>query len=222
MKTKEILIELLDYLDIFEKENLESDKSLSITEFISYLNSQKKIQNLKRDEISGGVEEWRTKEMIENKPLTDISILVVILYRYAKSYIKKALKDSQIKTADEFSFLITLMTYESMTKMELINLQIMEKTSGTEIINRLIKLGLIDQEKDTNDKRSVRIKITQSGRQEILEILPQMQLVSKIVVGNLLEDEKNTLSFILRKLDSFHNDIFQNKKEFELSQLVKD
>lgn len=35
------------------------------------------------------------------------------------------------------------MPYESMTKTELITNQVMEKTSGTEIIKRLLKQGLI-------------------------------------------------------------------------------
>jgi hypothetical protein len=52
------------------------------------------------------------------------------MYRYAKGYIKKALQESIIQTPDEFSFLITLMTFESLTKTELINKQVIEKTSG--------------------------------------------------------------------------------------------
>ncbi|HRZ96748.1 MAG TPA: MarR family winged helix-turn-helix transcriptional regulator [Paludibacter sp.] len=220
MKTKEILIELLELLETYESENSGLGNPLNTTDFIEYLNSHQNPQKLKVDELSGGIEDWRSEEMTENMPVTDISILVVLLFRYAKGYIKKALKASQIKTADEFSFLITLLTYESMTKMELINMQIMEKTSGNEIINRLIKFDFIEQTKDQTDKRSVRIKITPKGRYEILSVLPQMQLVSKIVVGNLKEKEKNTLAFILRKLDHYHNDIFQNNKDCDLSEIL--
>jgi len=144
----------------------------------------------------------------------------VLLFRYAKGYIKKALKDSQIKTADEFSYLITLLANESMSKTELIQNQIMEKTSGTDIINRLLKQGLIEQFDDIVDKRSIRIKITQTGRMELLQIMPKMQLVSQIVTGNLTETEKNMLAYSLRKLELFHNDIFTNKKGSELKDLL--
>ena len=152
---------------------------------------------------------------------TDISILIVLLFRYAKGYIKKALKNSPIKTADEFSFLMTLMTYDHLSKSELITKQVMEKTSGTEIINRLIKLGLIEQFADEADKRSVRIKMTMTGRTEIYKILPQMGVVSQIVTGNLNDSEKTMLAYMLRKLEHFHNDIFMNKKDNELEELVK-
>ena len=113
------------------------------------------------------------------------------------------------------------MTYDHLSKSELITKQVMEKTSGTEIINRLIKLGLIEQFADEADKRSVRIKMTMTGRTEIYKILPQMGVVSQIVTGNLNDSEKTMLAYMLRKLEHFHNDIFMNKKDNELEELVK-
>ena len=220
MKSKKILIETIEYLAEYETICEQNGLILNTNNFVGYLKSKFEQQSNKRDELSGGGEDWGQESSIENKSVTDISILIVLLFRYAKGYIRKALKESEIKTADEFSFLITLMTYESMSKMELINKQIMEKTSGNEIINRLIKSGFIEQQRDTVDKRSVRIKITPFGRKEIIKILPQMQLVSNIVVGNLKDDEKNTLAFILNKLEHFHNDIFLNNKDCDLNDIL--
>lgn len=220
MKSKTILIELIEYLSDFETDCEQNGSVLNTNNFIGYLNSKFKQKSFKKDELSGGVEDWRQESMTENKPVTDISILVVLLFRYAKGYIKKAMKDSLMKTADEFSFLITLLTYDSMTKIELINSQIMEKTSGNEIINRLIKLGLVTQETDLEDKRSIRIRISPLGRAELFKILPKMQMVSEIVAGNLNENERYALSFILRKLDRFHNEIFHNKRKSDLEELI--
>jgi DNA-binding MarR family transcriptional regulator len=138
---------------------------------------------------------------------------------YAKWYIKKVLRESHLQTPDEFSFLITLMTYDSLSKSELITKQVMEKTSGSEVIRRLIKRGLIVESADEDDKRSVRVSITRSGREEILKILPLMSKVSNIVVGNLSNEEINTLSYLLKKLDYFHNDIYLNKRDQSLSDI---
>lgn len=218
MKTKEILLELIDYLDKYEQENAQNGSNLNTSDFLGYINSNYPTQNVKVRELNNGSREFENDET--RGPNTDISILIVLLFRYAKGYIKKALKDSQIKTADEFSFLITLMTHESMIKTELIQNQIMEKTSGTDIINRLLKLGLMEQYNDEMDKRSVRVKITQQGRMEIISILPQMKMVSQIVTGNLTDIEKNMLAYSLRKLEVFHNDIFHNKKGSELTDLI--
>ena len=218
MITKEILIELIEYLSIYESENENSGRNLNMTDFLGFMNSQYSTENVKAIELRGEVNNNDFADTRGSE--TDISILIVLMFRYAKGYIKKALKDSPIKTADEFSFLITLLTFESLSKSELIQKQVMEKTSGTEIINRLLKLGLINQFNDETDKRSVRVRITHIGRMELLKILPHMQTVSQIVTGNLTETEKTMLAYMLRKLEHYHNDIFLNKKDSELEELI--
>jgi len=140
--------------------------------------------------------------------------------RYAKSYLKKALINSNLQTPDEFSFLITLITYDSLSKSELITKQVMEKTSGSEVLRRLIKKGMITESVDKNDKRCIRVATTKYGRDELLKILPLMSSVTKIVAGNLNTDEINTLSYLLKKLDYFHNDIYMNKKDKPLSDIL--
>jgi len=218
MKSKALIIELIEYISQYEDETNQLEKQLNIHDFIGFLNSKHNATNVKALELQGGENSDINKS--QEGPATDISILIVLMFRYAKGYIRKALKTSKIKSADEFAFLITLLTYKSLTKSELIQKQVMEKTSGTEIINRLIKLGLIVHYEDETDKRSVRIKVSEQGRMEIIGILPEMQKVSKIVTGNLTENEKNTLAYLLRKLDSFHNDIFLNNKNAELNDLI--
>jgi DNA-binding MarR family transcriptional regulator len=153
---------------------------------------------------------------------SDVGILITLMFRYAKTYIKKALQDSPIQTADEFAFLITLMTFDSLTKTELINKQVMEKTSGTEVIKRLAAQGMIREFADASDKRSIRVVISDKGRIEIIRILPEMAKVSQIVVGNLSDAEIKTLSYLLKKLDFFHNDIFMNKRHLGLDDIMQE
>jgi len=217
MEKKEILIELIEHLFNYD-EKRNSKEEFNMLGFLNYLNNQYKIKELGIRDIQGEKEKWLKDE--SNKTDSDISILVSLMYRYAKSYIKKALKDAVIKSADEFSILITLMTYESLTKTELITKVIMEKTSGTEIINRLINLKLIEQFEDINNKRNVRIKVTDLGKFEIINILPQMKIVSIIVSGNLTDSEKSVLVYLLKKLDFFHNEIFMNKRNLDLNDIL--
>ena len=218
MKSKAIILELIEYISQYEEETENLDKELNISDFIGFLNSKHESDNIKVLELQGG--ENNDINQLQKGPATDISILIVLMFRYAKGYIRKALKASKIKSADEFAFLITLLTYKSLTKTELIQKQVMEKTSGTEIINRLIKLKLMEQFNDETDKRTMRIKVTEQGRLEIIGILPEMQKVSKIVTGNLTTTEKNTLAYLLRKLETFHNEIFLNNKDAELNELM--
>ncbi len=209
MKKSEILTTLITNFFSFDAE-MGNQEEYSIDEFIGYLNSKSGSQELGMREISGENKGWFKDEY--RNTASDISILIVLMNHYAKWYIKKVLVDSHLHTPDEFSFLITLMTYDSLSKSELITKQVMEKTSGSEVIRRLIKKGLIAESADENDKRSIRVSITRNGREEILKILPLMSKVTKIVVGNLNAEEINTLSYLLKKLDYFHNDIYLNKK----------
>jgi DNA-binding MarR family transcriptional regulator len=217
MKKSEILTTLINHFFSFDAER-GSHEEYSIGEFIGYLNAKSGSQELAMREISGENQEWFRDEF--RNTATDISILIVLMNHYAKWYIKKVLRESHLQTPDEFSFLITLMTYDSLSKSELIAKQVMEKTSGSEIIRRLIKRGLIIESADENDKRSIRVSITKYGREEILRLLPQMSKVTKIIVGNLSAEEINTLSFLLKKLDYFHNEIYINKRGHPLSDIL--
>ena len=222
MKTKNILIEIIDQLEKYENACIANNSEISTSDFLEflYLQDQLSENSSKRQALSGGHDDWRLDTSTKAEMNTDISILVVLLYRYAKGYIKKALASSDLKNGDDFSFLITLMTHESLTKIELTKLLVMEKTSGNEIINRLVNHGFIEQMPDKDDRRSIRIRITDFGRSEVIKILPEMQLVSRIVTGNLNQNEIRTLSYLLRKLDDYHNDIFLNKKEFGLKEVL--
>jgi len=217
MKKSEILITLITKFFSFDAE-MGNHEEYSMDEFMGYLNSKSGGQELAMREISGENKEWFKDEY--RNTASDISILIVLMSHYAKWYIKKVLRESYLQTPDEFSFLITLMTYDSLSKSELITKQVIEKTSGSEVIRRLIKRGLIVESADENDKRSLRVSITRSGREEVLRLLPQMSEVTRIVVGNLSAEEINTLSYLLKKLDYFHNDIYINKRGQPLSDIL--
>jgi len=216
MKNTALLIELIQHLDAYESKQ-SGDQSLTLNDFTGYLNALGGEGPDPMRIIEGDQETESQKE--KRTPPNNISILLVLMYRYVRIYIKKALKDSPVQTADEFSFLITLMTYESMTKTELITNQVMEKTSGTEIIKRLLKQGLIREFADPDDRRSVRVAITDQGRKELTATFPGMNVVAKIVIGNLSQPEIRTLYYLLKKLDFHHNDIFQNKRGKSLEEL---
>lgn len=222
MKSKEILIEIIEQLDKYETVCKADNAVPSTSDFLEFMNLSLQIgrKNSKRETLSGGNDDWRLDTSHRAEMNTDISILVVLLFRYAKGYIKKALAGSDLKSGEDFSFLITLMTHESLTKTELNKMLVMEKTSGNEIINRLVKLKFIEQTPDREDRRSVRIRITDYGRSQVMQVLPEMQKVSKIVTGNLDVQEIRALSYLLRKLDDYHNDIYHTKKDADLEDLL--
>ncbi len=89
----------------------------------------------------------------------------------------KALTNSLIQKAVEFSFLINLITFDSLTKTERIHKQVLEKISLVEVIKPLVKLNLIQEFSDQESRRSV--SVTVNAKNEILNVLPKMGVVSK-------------------------------------------
>lgn len=216
MNKKEVLKELIDYLYDFDSEFPEGTE-YTLADFIGYLSTRFGAKDSNIRDIAGTEEKW-IKE--DNDITTDISTLLVFMYRYAVVYFKKALRKGNINTLDEFSFLIVLMTYPSLSKTELIQKLILEITSGIEVIKRLLKNKLIEEFPNPNDKRSVLVAITEKGKKELIELFPGMGLVGNVVVGNLTPVEVSSLSFLLRKLDYYHNDIFRHHRDLSLEELL--
>ncbi len=142
-----------------------------------------------------------------------ITKLVIFMYRYAKGYLKKALEGTALQTADEFVYLTALLHRPGLTKMELIELNLHEKTSGMEIIKRLLARGLVQQQEGESDRRSKQLYITEIGRTVLLPIFERMHQVSQLVSGNLASEEKKHLVGLLHKLNDFHHPIFANEKQ---------
>ncbi|MBR2649041.1 MAG: winged helix DNA-binding protein [Sediminibacterium sp.] len=133
-----------------------------------------------------------------------IGVLNGLMYRYSRIYSKIALDYSSKISLEEFSFLATLSTYEGCTKTELINQMIFEKSTGIELIKRLIKNGLAKEEINPSDKRSKLIFITDKGKGTLYGAFGQMELVSKAITSCLDNAEKKALHFILAKLENHH------------------
>lgn len=203
----ELLRELIGQLETFEREQ-DADHS-SMHDFIRFLNKQPILKPLVNDKRFG--EQAQDAQQLAAELENTIARLITYMNRYSRYYIKKALEGTAIQGPEEFSYLALLLTHDSITKSELIHLNMQEKTTGTEILKRLLSSGLINQEEDKKDKRIKRISISPMGKGVVYSVFKDMGNVSKMVTGNLTLTEKETLRDILLKLEAFHHPIFENK-----------
>lgn len=151
----------------------------------------------------------------------EIAMLVSCVYRYAKLYSKKALAGISISSIDEFTYLAQLLRGTQPSKTELIEENIHEKTTGTEILRRLIGNGLIEQFDDPNDRRSKRLKLSGPGLELMSQIMPRMNQVATLVGGELNGAEKQQLAGLLQKLHLFHYPLFLNERDIPIEELAK-
>lgn len=204
-----ILQELITNLKDFEDEKM--SKPFKMEDFLVFLN-QKHLGNLISDKPSIDIN-------IKNKE-NNIGQLIAFMYRYAKSYIKKALEESTLLTLDDFGYLAAVWQDGDLTKTQLIEKNIHEKNTGMEIIKRLINNHLLEQYNDLGDKRSKRLKITSLGQSELFKSFDGMLKVSQIIAGKLTSGEKIQLFYLLSKLHNFHNPIFLNEKESSIDNIL--
>lgn len=210
MKSYKLGHQLLSLLEQFETES--NGRELLLNDFTGFL-----VNHLEHSEVSlsssdvrFGKMEAETQELayqIDNA----IGRLFVYMSRYAKSYIKKTLEGTPLQSPEDFTALAILLTHESLSKGELISRNIQEKTSGTEVIRRLLAAGLVKQWDDQTDKRSRRISITESGKQLLHRVFDDMNYVGKMVTGNLSYSEKLKLNYLLQKLETFHFQLHEDK-----------
>lgn len=141
----------------------------------------------------------------------NIGRLFVYMSRYAKFYIKKALEDTPLQSPEDFTCLSILLTHDNLLKSDLISRNMQEKTSGTEVIKRLLNAKLVTQYDDEKDKRSKRLSITTTGRELLYRVFKDMRNVGTVVNGTLTTTEKLILQHLLQKLEDFHHDHHINK-----------
>lgn len=171
----------------------------------------------------GGFKRWVADEVEKEKsadepdwegkangrsPESVINTLIVHMNRYAKTYSKSAIHDSDFSTQEDFIYLINLKAFGQMTKMELIKKNIQEKPIGMQIISRLIRHGWVAQADSPTDKRSKIIRITEAGSNALASQMSKIRKATEIVTGDLTRPEKMELIRLLGKLDRFHKPIF--------------
>lgn len=171
----------------------------------------------KREENSIDEPYWEGKEK-GRSPESVISTLIVHMNRYAKTYSKSAIYNSDFTTQEDFIYLINLKAFGAMTKTDLIKKNIQEKPVGMQIINRLIKQGWVAQSDSVEDKRSKIILITTEGTEALELNMRKIKQATEIVTGDLSYAEKIELIKLLQKLEHFHQPIYT--ENLDVSQLI--
>jgi DNA-binding MarR family transcriptional regulator len=192
MKSYQLIHQLIGLVEQLENEN--RGREVSIQDFTGYLLNTVADQNenLTNGEVRFGNNDTAALKIAYQLD-NNIGRLFVFMSRYAKFYIKKALEGTPLQTSEDFTALAILLTHDNLSKGELISHNLQEKTSGTEVIRRLIATGLVREWNDVKDKRSKHIAITDKGKELLYSVFVDMNHVGKMITGKLTVAEKFTL-----------------------------
>ncbi|MEQ8702636.1 MAG: MarR family transcriptional regulator [Phaeodactylibacter sp.] len=156
-------------------------------------------------------------------PNTDglISMFFGFMTNYAAYYARRVFRQLDLYSFTDWAFLATLEQEEPLTKSALIQKNILEKSTGTEVLKRLNKQGYIEELPNPEDRRAKLVRLSEQGRQVVEEANALIMPMGQVVTGDLTAAEKRQLLSLLQKLHKFHQPIFEAGDEEKLSRLLQ-
>lgn len=200
-----MLRQILDWLEDYEAE-IGSLERLSKAEFAHWL--------LKETDDLGEPADELITEMY-------IATYLGYMQKYTAFYARRLFKNTDIYSLDDYAFLVSLYPHNELKKTELIQANAMEKSSGTEIIKRMLKRGQLEEYPHPEDGRARMVCLTDKGRKDLEGIQPSMQRFTRLTSGNLEFSEKVDFLQLLKKLNFFHREVFEEADENSLMKVLQ-
>jgi DNA-binding MarR family transcriptional regulator len=208
-----LIKQLVSLAEEFQKEQPPTDPAAELAGISAWLQAR----------TGAPVQRPETVEREPRNPMesdeTILGKLITFVYRYLRTYCRLALLDTPLITYDDFVYLAITFGNGPLSKTELITRNIHEKPTGSEIIKRLLKAGLIQEQPHATDRRSKLLTITEYGRGVLFQLFANMFQVATMTAGNLSAQERTQLVYLLSKLDAFHFPIFMGPRPASLEEM---
>lgn len=224
MKTNYIFLrQLLELFESFEQ----TGENVDVLDFAHWIiNKYDDTMELDKPTISKKDRYIRPEvlpALKEMKPESRFLETISRIARYHDFYVKKALQEMDINTRFEFLFLQTLGKLGQAKKTDLINMHLLEYTTGMDTILRMIKNGLLFEKQSVDDKRVKLLLLTEKGTEILKRTEKRIKEENEMFLLSFnLNKWKKTMP-LLEDLDMFHHKIYQlhgNKPFAEISNLM--
>jgi DNA-binding MarR family transcriptional regulator len=131
-------------------------------------------------------------------------LLMKIIGRISKLnmlYANMALKGTDLNQIEEFGMLVTIRQEKNPRKTEVIYANLFELSSGTDMLNRMKKRGLIREYDDKEDKRSKRIELTPKGEKVVEVCSKRIKKNAMLMTHALRDDDKELCVQLLKSIE---------------------
>jgi DNA-binding MarR family transcriptional regulator len=142
------------------------------------------------------------------------------LSKYFRWYAKSFLNANDLNSMDEYFFLVSINNRGTPAKNEVYKDTISELTTGTQMMKRLVEIGMVKEVVDKKDKRIKRVELTAKGNRTRENIVEQSKKDLLLKAGNLSEEEKIQLKSSLTYLEKFHSEIYQNDGDKSIDEIL--
>ena len=192
-------VELVNTWADFEKKHPDGD----ITDFCRYhLIHQREVEGGKP--LVGGV----VPDQVEG-------LLLKIMGRISRMnmvYANNAFEGTGVDQLEEFGIILAIKREKNPKKTEVIYSMLLELSSGTDMLNRLIKRGIIREYPDKQDKRAKRLTLTADGEQALDRSRNQIRKVAEMLLFDMEDDDKELCVKLLKNVEQKFSALFHEHK----------
>lgn len=203
-------IKLVNYWGAFEEKHPKG----SIEDFCRYYLAHQQQQEETKGTLVGGV-----------VPVFNEGLLLKIIGRISKlnmAYANIALKGTDLNQIEEFGILQTIKKEKNPKKTEVIYANLFELSSGTDMLNRMKKRGLIKEYGDKEDKRSKRIELTVKGEKVAASCTVKIEKNAIMLMNDLTVDDKQLCIQLLKNVEIKFSALWQKHKGKEFDDIYKE
>ncbi|MEZ5107022.1 MAG: MarR family transcriptional regulator [Draconibacterium sp.] len=219
-----IIKQLIELWETYENETKEEQTLLNFSQWMIEQIKEKTIDNTK---LSSKHEPGRLSQNLTylNKldPKSRFQEYVLRIARLEEFYIRKYLIDLPLNSRFEYLFLYTVDNLEKAKKTDLINIHLVEYTTGMDTIRRLIKNNLLYEISDEQDRRAKLLVLTKDGAEILKKANKRIEEARNAFLACISPNKwKKTLP-VLNEIDEFHSNIYANhydKPFAEISNLM--
>jgi DNA-binding MarR family transcriptional regulator len=158
-------------------------------------------------------------------PPINEGLLLKIIGRISKltmAYANMALKGTDLNQIEEFGMLATIKQEKNPMKSEVIYSNLFELSSGTDMLNRMKRRGLIREYADKEDKRSKRIELTTKG-EKVFEVCKiKIQKNATLIMHDLADDDKELCIQLLKNVEIKFSALWQRHKGKRFEDVYKE
>lgn len=122
------------------------------------------------------------------KQVADVEVLLRTVSVIVKKRGREMLADTDI-TPPQFNALLTLIDAGTLTIGELGERMYLACSTATDLVDRMERNGLVVRERDTDDRRVIRLRVLDKGQQVIDEVIATRRRYLSTVLAELSTDE---------------------------------
>ncbi len=219
-----IIKQLIELWETYEDEVKEEQNLLNFSQWMVEQIKEKSIDNTKlssRHELSKLSQSVAYFNKLD--PKSRFQEYILRIARLEEFYIRKYLLDLPLNSRFEYLFLYTVDNLERAKKTDLINIHLVEYTTGMDTIRRLIKNNLLYEVSDEQDRRAKLLVLTKDGDEILKKANKRIEEARNAFLACISPNKwKKTLP-VLNEIDEFHSNIYVNhydKPFAEISNLM--